>query len=132
MNPMPLVGFQLHISVKGAVAGAGITNCNLPAAVQGGIKVYSVLIGPEVVPPSQAASHDLNRSSRMTGGQFFQANESRTLGGIYNLIDQLEKRELIQKRYVAWRELYQWPAGAGSAFLLGGILITEVLRRRSP
>jgi len=104
----------------------------IPAAVQGGIKVYSVLIGPEVVPPSQAASHDLNRSSRMTGGQFFQANDSRTLGGIYNLIDQLEKRELIQKRYVAWRELYQWPAGAGSAFLLGGILITEVLRRRSP
>jgi hypothetical protein len=37
--------------------------------------------------------------------------------GIYNLIDQLEKRELIQKRYVAWRELYQWPAGVGAAFL---------------
>jgi Ca-activated chloride channel homolog len=104
----------------------------IPAAVQGGIKVYAVLIGPEIVPPSQAAGHDLNRSSRATGGQFFQANDSRTLQGIYNLIDQLEKRELIQKRYVAWRELYQWPAGLGAAFLTGGILLTEILRRRSP
>ena len=104
----------------------------IPAAVQGGIKVYAVLIGPEIVPPSQAAGHDLNRSSRATGGQFFQANDSRTLQGIYNLIDQLEKRELIQKRYVAWRELYQWPAGLGAAFFTGGILLTEILRRRSP
>lgn len=104
----------------------------IPAAVQGGIKVYSVLIGPEVVPPSQAASHDLNRSARATGGQFFQANDSRTLQGIYNLIDQLEKRELIQKRFVAWNELYHWPASIGTAGLLVGLLVTEILRKRAP
>ncbi len=104
----------------------------IPAAVQGGIKVYSVLIGPEVVPPSAAAGHDLNRSSRVTGGQFFQATDSRALGGIYNLIDQLEKRELIQKRYVSWRELYGWPAGVASGLLALGLLVVEILRRRSP
>lgn len=104
----------------------------IPAAVQSGIKVYSVLIGPEVVPPSAAASHDLNRSSRVTGGQFFQATDSRTLQGIYNLIDQLEKRELIQKRFVAWKELYEWPAGLAAALLVAGLLLTEVARRRTP
>ena len=101
-------------------------------SVQGGIKVYAVLIGPEVVTPSAAANHDLNRSARATGGQFFQATDSRALGGIYNLIDQLEKRELIQKRYVSWRELYEWPAGAAGVLLVTGLLLNDILRRRSP
>lgn len=102
------------------------------AAVQAGIKVYAVLIGPEVVTPSAAAGHDLNRTARVTGGQFFQATDSRALQGIYNLIDQLEKRELIQKRYVAWRELYPWPAAAGGALLIAAVLAQDILRRRLP
>jgi Ca-activated chloride channel family protein len=101
-------------------------------AVQGGIKVYAVLIGPEVVTPSAAAGHDLNRTARVTGGQFFQATDSRALQGIYGLIDQLEKRELIQKRYVAWRELYPWPAGAAALLVVAGVLASEALRRRIP
>jgi Ca-activated chloride channel family protein len=102
------------------------------AAVQNGIKLYTVLIGPEVVPPSAAANHDLNRSARVTGGQFFQATDSRALQGIFNLIDQLEKRELIQKRYVAWRELHPWLTGSALACLIGGLTVTQLLRRRLP
>ena len=100
-------------------------------ATQAGIKVYAVLIGPEVVTPSAAAGHDLNRTARVTGGQFFQATDSRALQGIYNLIDQLEKRELIQKRYVAWRELYPWPCTAAAA-LLAATLLHQTLRKRLP
>lgn len=96
------------------------------------VKLYSVLIGPEMVTPSVAANHDLNRAARITGGQFFQANDTRALQGIYNLIDQLEKRELIQKRFVLWQELFLWPVGVGSALWLGGWLWTRLLRRPLP
>ena len=96
------------------------------------VKLYSVLIGPEMVTPSVAANHDLNRAARITGGQFFQANDTRALQGIYNLIDQLEKRELIQKRFVLWQELFLWPVAAGSALWLGGWLWTRLLRRPLP
>lgn len=96
------------------------------------VKLYSVLIGPEMVTPSVAANHDLNRAARITGGQFFQANDTRALQGIYNLIDQLEKRELIQKRFVLWQELFLWPVAAGSALWLGGWIWTRLLRRPLP
>lgn len=96
------------------------------------VKLYSVLIGPEMVTPSVAANHDLNRAARITGGQFFQANDTRALQGIYNLIDQLEKRELIQKRFVLWQELFLWPVAAGSALWLSGWIWTRLLRRPLP
>jgi len=77
-----------------------------PQAVREKIKVYTILIGPEMVTPSAAANHELNRVARLTGGQFFQANDARALQEIYSLIDQLEKRELAQQRHVEWQELY--------------------------
>ncbi len=101
-------------------------------AVQAGIKVYSVLIGPEVVPPSLAAGHELNRASRATGGQFFQATDDRALQGIYALIDQLEKRALIEKRFVAWRELFPALTLAALAAWLGPLLWRQALSRRIP
>ena len=96
------------------------------------IKLYSVLIGPEMVVPSVAANHDLNRAARITGGQFFQANDTRALQGIYNLIDQLEKRDLIQKRFVLWEEFFVWPVALGSLLWLGGLIWNSLLRRTLP
>ncbi|MFM7100570.1 MAG: VWA domain-containing protein, partial [Verrucomicrobiota bacterium] len=101
-------------------------------ATQAGVKVYSILIGPEVVTPSAAAGHELNRASRSTGGQFFQATDARALERIYLLIDQLEKRELIQKRYVLWRELYPAPLWAGFALWIVTLGWTRLVRRRTP
>lgn len=103
-----------------------------PIAVNDRIKIYTILIGPEMVTPSAAANHELNRVARMTGGQFFQANDSRALQGIYNLIDQLEKRELIQKRFVSWRELFPWFAGAGFGLWLLGLVAGDLFKRRVP
>jgi Ca-activated chloride channel family protein len=96
------------------------------------VKLYSVLIGPEMVVPSVAANHDLNRAARITGGQFFQANDTRALQGIYNLIDQLEKRDLIQKRFVLWEEFFVWPVTLGSLLWLGGWIWNSLLRRTLP
>jgi Ca-activated chloride channel family protein len=60
----------------------------------------------------------LNQSSRLTGGQFFQANDTAALENVYKLIDQLEKMALLQQRFVAWRELFPWPAALALAILL--------------
>ena len=124
---------------RGVLLGTDGDNSSGPRAseligqlVRDTVKLYSVLIGPEMVTPSVAANHDLNRAARITGGQFFQANDTRALQGIYNLIDQLEKRELIQKRFVLWQELFLWPVGVGSALWLGGWLWTRLLRRPLP
>ncbi len=101
-----------------------------PWAAAERVKIYTVLIGPEMVTPSAAANHELNRVARMTGGQFFQANDSRALEGIYRLIDQLEKKELVQKRFVTWRELFPWFAGAGLGLWMLGIVVNDLARRR--
>lgn len=101
-----------------------------PIAVRNGIKVYTIMVGPESVTPSAAANHELNKVARMTGGLFFQAQDARALRDIYAAIDQLEKRELVQKRYVSWQELYPWFAGAALVAWLGGTLWSQFFRRR--
>ena len=101
------------------------------AAVRERIKLYAVLIGPETVTPTAAGNHDLNKAARSTGGQFFQARDSRTLEGIYKQIDTLEKRELVQKRFVRWRELYLLFVVPATVLWLGQLGWT-VLRRSFP
>jgi len=103
-----------------------------PLAVKEKIKVYTILIGPEMVTPSAAANHELNKVARLTGGQFFQAQDARALLNIFAAIDQLEKRELIQKRFVSWRELYPWFLGAGAVAWILQLGVGEVVRRRIP
>ena len=103
-----------------------------PMAVRDKVKVYSILIGPEIVTPTAAANHELNRVSRLTGGQFFQATDTKGLQGIYNLIDQLEKKALVAKRLVTWRELHPWFTGFAAAILLVELLCTSFIHRRMP
>ena len=103
-----------------------------PVAVRERIKVYTILIGPEMVTPSAAANHELNKVARMTGGQFFQANDAHALQGIYQLIDQMEKRELIQKRHVTWRELFPETVAAALGVWMIEFAALRLLRRRMP
>lgn len=101
------------------------------AAIRAKVKIYTVLIGPETVPPSSAANHDLSKAARATGGQFFQARDSHTLDGIYRQIDVLEKRELVQKRFVQWQELYPWLV-IPALWLFFAQVLWEASRRRIP
>jgi Ca-activated chloride channel family protein len=103
-----------------------------PQALRDKIKVYTILIGPEMVTPTAAANHELNRVARLTGGQFFQANDARALQDIYGLIDQLEKRALVQKRHVSWQELYPWFIGPALALWTAELLLIPIFRRRIP
>jgi len=103
-----------------------------PLAVKEKIKVYTILIGPEMVTPSMAANHELNKVARLTGGQFFQAQDAHALKNIFGAIEKLEKRDLVQKRFVSWRELYPWFLWAGVALWLGPLLVREIVWRRIP
>ena len=103
-----------------------------PFILRDQIRLYSIIIGPEIVTPTAAANHELHKSSRMTGGQFFQARDTETLQKIYELIDQLEKKALLQKRFVSWNELFIWPAAASLAIFLGQLVWTGLIRRRIP
>lgn len=103
-----------------------------PYLLRDQIRLYSILIGPEIVTPTAAANHELHKSSRMTGGQFFQARDTETLQKIYDLIDQLEKKALLQKRFVTWNELFPWFTGAGLILLLLEFTWRELSRKRIP
>lgn len=103
-----------------------------PFAKQARCKVYTILIGPEMVTPTAAANHELNKVARQTGGQFFQANDARALNDIYHVIDQLEKRALAQKRFVAFRELFPWFLGLALALWAGDVAWRDLGRRRAP
>jgi Ca-activated chloride channel family protein len=103
-----------------------------PMLLRDGIRLYSILIGPEIVTPSAAARHELNRASRITGGQFFQARDTAALEKVYALIDLLEKRALLQKHFVAWHELFPWLIAGALGLLLVDFGWNEVWRRRIP
>jgi Ca-activated chloride channel family protein len=96
------------------------------------VRLYTVIIGPEIVTPTAAANHELNKAARMTGGQFFQARDTEGLKKVYELIDQLEKKALLQKRFVTWHEWFPWFVGAGLLIFLLEILKNDWLRRRIP
>ncbi len=68
-----------------------------PEVLQAQVRLYTVIIGPEIVTPTAAAGHELNKAARLTGGQFFQARDTENLKKVYELIDQLEKKALLQK-----------------------------------
>ena len=103
-----------------------------PFVMRDQIRLYSIIIGAVVVTPTAAANHELYKASRMTGGQFFQARDTETLQKIYGLIDELEKKALLQKRFVTWRKLFPWFAGAALLLLLGEFVWSGIIRRRIP
>lgn len=103
-----------------------------PMLLRDGIRLYSILIGPEIVTPTVAARHELNRASRITGGQFFQARDTLALQKVYGLIDQLEKKALTEKQFVTWRELFPWLVAAAVGIMALDFAFNEVGRRRIP
>jgi Ca-activated chloride channel family protein len=103
-----------------------------PHVLQAGVRLYTVIIGPEIVTPTAAANHELNKAARMTGGQFFQARDTEGLKKVYGLIDELEKKALLQKRFVTWREWFPWFAAAGLLIFLGDFFYNGIYRRRVP
>jgi Ca-activated chloride channel homolog len=96
------------------------------------IKVYSILIGPQRLMGERLMQHDMMQLSKATGGQLFQASNTKALETVYNMIDLLEKKALREKRYETFKELFPWFAGVALALVVMEIILRDVLRRRIP
>lgn len=123
-----------------------------------GVKIYTIGVGTKgqaPVPVTDPFSgrrvmrwmdvnideETLTKVADLTGGKYFRATDTESLGDIYKAIDQLEKSEIEEKQYVDYREWAVEPvqlAGFNApplvvvAFLLlagRAILVNTFLRR---
>lgn len=90
-----------------------------------GLKIYTVAVGRVLdrtgldlflAGKSEVDTEALKQISAATGGESFQANDTKSLQQIYQHINQLESSEHEIHNYRHRSELYAWPLGA--AFLL--------------
>jgi Ca-activated chloride channel family protein len=102
-----------------------------PFAKKEGVRIYSIAIGPERLSGHQLSEDEMLKVTKLTGGQFFQANDTHALQSVYDMIDLLEKKRFVQKRYQSYEELHPWLALAALGIVLGQIG-SQALRRRIP
>jgi Ca-activated chloride channel family protein len=77
-----------------------------------GIKVYTIMAGTGELlgfgfrrPPDD---RELRRIAEVTGGKHFRAQDEESLERIYAEIDELERTEVEERRFVRWGELAHW------------------------
>ena len=101
-----------------------------------GLKIYTVGVGKIksrngldrfMTNKSDMDIDTLTKISDLTGGQFFQANDTEQLGEIYQYINELESVEHEIFSYRLRTEFYVWPLGF--AFLLSLLLAWSQLRK---
>jgi len=101
-----------------------------------GLKIYTVGVGRVtsrtgldifMTNKSDMDIDTLTKLSELTGGQFFQANDTQQLGQIYQHISQLESVEHEIFSYRLRTEYYTWPLGL--AFILSLVLAWSQLRK---
>jgi len=67
-----------------------------------------------------------------TGGRYFRADRTETLQAIYDEIDQLEKTEVVVKKFQRYQELFIWVALPGLLLLLLEAVLGHTVWRRLP
>ena len=67
-----------------------------------------------------------------TGGQYFRATDTSSLGKIYESINQLEKTTRKLKKYQRYDELYLWFLVPGLGLLLLELVLSQTRYRRLP
>jgi Ca-activated chloride channel family protein len=114
-----------------------------------GIKVYTIGIGTTTGtapvrgtdafgnPVMMQIQADLDEKTltmiaEMTGGQYFNAQDSRSLKQIYATIDKLEKTASESRRYTQYGELFEYPLVPGLLLLLGQVVLVCTRFRTLP
>jgi Ca-activated chloride channel family protein len=74
-----------------------------------GVRIYALeIMDRKQIQAAAVSERPLSKIATSTGGQYFQASDTGALLQIYRQIDQMEKREVDDKRYVLFRELFLW------------------------
>lgn len=112
-----------------------------------GIRVYTIGVGtigtapyPVQTPfgvqyqnmPVDIDENVLKQIASMTGGQYFRATDNKSLKGIYNEIDQLEKTKMKTSQYSKKYEQFRYFALAAFIFLLIQIVLRYTVYRKIP
>jgi Ca-activated chloride channel homolog len=102
-----------------------------PFAKKEGVRIYTIIVGPERLTGSRLTENDMLKVSKMTGGQLFQAGDTHALQSVYDMIDLLEKKRFVQRRYQNYQELFPWLTGLALG-LVSAQFLGQQLRRRIP
>ena len=112
-----------------------------------GIRVYTIGVGTDgyaaqpistpggIVMSQQKVSIDedlLTRIATETGGQYFRSKDNRSLSGIYNRIDELEKTKIEITKTTRFKDKFYPFVIAAIAFLLLEILLRYIVFRKFP
>ena len=118
------------------------------AAAQFGIKIYAVGVGTTGMAPypgvdifgrsvlqAQPVRLDevtLKMLAKKTGGQYFNAQDTKALKRVYAEIDQLEKTEVEGRLYTEYREVFGFPMVSGVLCVLACIILDATWLRSLP
>jgi len=118
------------------------------AAQKLGVKVYTIGVGMRGMAPMpqfwggrkigyqmQPVDIDedtLQKIAKMTGGNYYRADNAQKFQAIYAEIDKLEKTEAEVKKFAHHDELFAWLIPPGLGLLLLEILLLHTIWRRLP
>jgi Ca-activated chloride channel homolog len=102
-----------------------------PFARKEGVRIYTIIVGPERLTGWSLNENEMLKVSKMTGGQLFQANDTHALQSVYDMIDLLEKKRIVQRRYQTYHELFPWLVLLATGAVLARLL-APAFRRRIP
>jgi Ca-activated chloride channel family protein len=112
------------------------------------IKVYTVVAGTKGLAPIPVQGPDgreylrrvyvdvdedtMKRIAEATGGKYFHARDVEALARVYAEIDQLERSEITEVRYLQYREHYPLLVEAGMGLAMLAALASATFLRRLP
>lgn len=118
------------------------------AAKSIGIKVYTIGVGKRGMAPMPYTDvfgqrkrnmvrvdideDTLKQISKMTGGQYYRADNVENFIKIYDEIDKMEKSDIEVHKFEQYAELFPWFVIPGLTLLLLEILLTHTVWRRLP
>lgn len=123
-----------------------LTAANLAKALQ--LRIYTIgagskggayvtvdtRFGKQKVPMKQADLDEdtLTNVAEITGGKYFRATDEKSLAGIYDEIEQLEKSKIDVKQYKEYVELFPYFAYTALGLLCVEIFLTNTRFRKVP
>ncbi len=94
------------------------------------IRVYTIGFGSPG--RTDVDEESLKRIAETTGGRFFRSSSLQDLQRVYDLIDKLEKSEVVVKNYQLWDEWFQWFLWPGCFLLLLEVALSQIICRKVP